>query len=73
MLARFLTILVLVPAYGMLLFIGGLLWYFGWKHRNETMRTVGDFAVLIGLVADAALVTTNYLFNWVGLLQASMQ
>ena len=71
--ARIAAVGMTVAAYGAILVIGAMLWWFGWKQRNETMLKVGDVAVLVGLLADAALVTSNWLYNWSGWLEASMR
>ena len=60
----------LAVAYGGLLLAGGLLWYLGWKGDSRRLARVGDVSVLLGLWADAVLLTANWLFNWVGWLEA---
>ena len=60
-------------AYGALLLIGGLLWYFGWKRHSESIRKVGDVTVLIGLLADVALIASHWMFDWVTLLRTAIQ
>lgn len=63
---------LLIVVYGALPFVGGLFWYAGWKRESERMARAGDVTVLVGLWTDAALVTANWLFGWVALLQARM-
>ncbi len=57
---------LLAVIYGGPLFIGGELWLHGWKSGSDSLARAGDVMVLIGLWADAALLTANWLFNWVG-------
>jgi hypothetical protein len=71
--ARIAAFGVMVAAYGAIVLAGGMLWWVGWKQHNETMLKVGDVTVLVGLLADAVLVTSNWLYDWSGWIEASMR
>ncbi|MHC4251020.1 MAG: hypothetical protein ACYS9X_18015 [Planctomycetota bacterium] len=54
------------------LLIGGECWLHGWKSGSDRLSRAGDVMVLIGLLADAVLLTANWLFNWVAWVGASV-
>ena len=65
-----LLVAILVVLYSGLFIGGGLLWLVGWLRHHDRLAKIGEAVVFVGLCVDFVLLSTNWLFNWVGWLDA---